>query len=252
MTTETLGGVDDDRPAEPGGLRPRRAGLLRRPGTRPTRRSRTGHHRAPTSRSRGRSRRGAGDQACSPPRPRTRAATSTGAPSSTAMSKITDFPGSLSPVLQLRAGQALRAHPVPGRPDPQQRAALLTVQDARRTTSRRARAGSGAALQAVAIDFRILRGRPREGGRPAGNRGTTRPPHVLTSLAQRRRSGRLESCCAQPWSSTRSSRLPDVVALRPRVTDDAQAMLVGDGGRPCRMSWVRVSIASFSSGCVRM
>ena len=169
------------------------------------------------------------------------------------MSKITDFPGSLSPVWSFGPDkfygpteyQVVKIHNnVPP---------VLAVQAEDEPQAAGHVLGVGAALQAAAIDLRILRGRPREGGRPAGNRGTTRPPHVLTSLARRCRSGRLaDRLQAQPLSSMRSSRLPDVVALRPRATDDAQAMLVGDGGRPCRMSWARVSIASFSSGWVRM
>jgi hypothetical protein len=67
-----------------------------------------------------------------------------------------------------------------------------------------------------------------------------------------------------------AQRLVDAVRRYPQVTNvesyealsvapgrgtqrsPRQAMLVGDGGRPRRMSWARVSIASFSSGCVRM
>ena len=44
------------------------------------------------------------------------------------MSKITNFPGTLSPVVELRAGQVLRADRVPGGQGAQQRPAVVAVQ----------------------------------------------------------------------------------------------------------------------------
>ena len=97
------------------------------PGT-PITRSPLPARRASTSRSRGRFRPGAGPSASSPPRPRTPGPNLNRRTFVEAMSKITNYPGTLSPVWTLRAQQVLRADAVPGGQDPQQRAAVVAVQ----------------------------------------------------------------------------------------------------------------------------
>ena len=67
-----------------------------------------------------------------------------------AMSKITNYPGTLSPTWTLRAGQVLRPDAVPGREGAQQQAEVGAVQNAQERHRAGHLLGDGAALQAAA------------------------------------------------------------------------------------------------------
>ena len=67
-----------------------------------------------------------------------------------AMSKITNYPGTLSPDVDLRAEQVLRPDPVPGREGAQQRAEVGALQNAEERQAAGHLLGDGAAVQAAA------------------------------------------------------------------------------------------------------
>ena len=147
-----------------------------------------------------------------------------------AMSKITNFPGTLLPRVELRAVQVLRADPVPGGQAPQQRAAVVPVQAEDEPQAAGHVLGDGAALQAAAgaAERRPWAARPGAGSPPASRgvrpRASTRPAHLLTTLAVDRKSGRLGQ-----WSKLPARR-------RGRRTR------LGTGGtarRPVQTAWYR-------------